>query len=146
MTKTGGMPQLPISEYRQLKQRLQKATESVQQLPDQMVLATADLAFHRRFEDPEEEEDEVLNHLEIRDAFLEFMSSLMSGYTKYLKDPGDNVGDINQNAARDFFDMDKFRLHKDAKKSYTFLYKFTDTVNFNTYIEGRCIGMSKDDQ
>ena len=41
--------------------------------------------------------------------------------------------------------MDKFRLHKDAKKAYTFLYKFTDTVNFNTYIEGRCIGMSKDD-
>ena len=60
-----------------------------------MVLATADLAFHRRFEDPEEEEDEQLNHLEIRDAFLEFMSSLMSGYTKYLRDPADNIGDIN---------------------------------------------------
>lgn len=26
----------------------------------------------------------VFNEYEIRDAFLEFMSSLMSGYTKYL--------------------------------------------------------------
>ena len=103
-----------------------------------------DLAFHKEYADPEDEEE--LNHLEIRDAFLEFMSGLMAGYTKYLKDPSEHITEVTQNAAKDFFDMDKFRIQKDAKKPYTFLYKFTDTVNFNTYIECRCIGMSKNDQ
>ena len=37
-------------------------------------------------EDDEENEDEVFrfNEFEIRDAFLEFMTSMMSGYTKCL--------------------------------------------------------------
>ena len=40
----------------------------------------------------------------------------MSGYTKYLKDPSDNITDVSQNAAKDFFDIDKFRKEKDARK------------------------------
>jgi hypothetical protein len=63
-----------------------------------------------------------------------------------LKDPSETITDVSQNAAKDFFDIDRFRKEKDAKKPYTFLYKFTDTVNFNTYIECRCIGISNCDQ
>jgi len=51
------------------------------------MLKTVDLAFNKIFADPEEEES--INHLEVRDAFLEFISSIMSGYTKYLKDLGE---------------------------------------------------------
>jgi len=39
------------------------------------------------FEDPEEEE--MFNHLEVRDAFLEFMSSCLVGYMQDLKDLSD---------------------------------------------------------
>ena len=46
----------------------------------------------------------------------------MSGYTKFLKDPSENITDVSQNAAKDFFDMDKFRREKDAKKTHTFIY------------------------
>jgi hypothetical protein len=35
--------------------------------------------------DPDDAPDGVYD-VEVRDAFLEFMSSLMSGYTKYMKD------------------------------------------------------------
>jgi len=45
-----------------------------------------DLAFNMTFMDPDE--DHRIDYLEVRDAFLEFMSSLMADYTKYLIDPG----------------------------------------------------------
>lgn len=88
----------------------------------------------------------MIDHLEIRDAFLEFMTSLMAGYTKFLKDPSEKLTEVTRNSAVDFLDIEKFRLQKDAKKPYNFLHKFTDTVNFSTYIECRCIGVSRNDQ
>jgi hypothetical protein len=51
------------------------------------MLQQVDLAFNVHVYDPEEEY--LFDHLEIRDAFLEFTSSIMSGYTKYLKDPSE---------------------------------------------------------
>ena len=48
------------------------------------MLQQIDLAFDVMVYDPEEEY--LFDHLEVRDAFLEFTSSIMSGYTKYLKD------------------------------------------------------------
>jgi len=50
--------------------------------PDPM-LESVDFAFNTVFVDPEEEGYQF-NELEIRDAFLEFMSGLMAGYTKCL--------------------------------------------------------------
>ena len=74
-------PKLPSKEYKILKQRLLKATEGIIR-PDPM-LESVDFAFNTVFVDPEEEGYEF-NELEIRDAFLEFMSGLMQGYTKCL--------------------------------------------------------------
>ena len=79
------------------------------QVPDEQMLKTVDLAFNKIFADPEEEES--INHLEVRDAFLEFISSIMSGYTKYLKDLGEQPDMItNITSAKDCFDMVGFRL------------------------------------
>ena len=47
------------------------------------MLEVVSFAFNTMFVDPEEE-GFVFNELEIRDAFLEFMSGIMSGYTKCL--------------------------------------------------------------
>tara|TARA_B110000285_G_scaffold217924_1_gene266827 strand:- start:657 stop:824 length:168 start_codon:yes stop_codon:yes gene_type:complete len=55
------------------------------------MLEQVDLAFnHACVYDPEEEH--LFDHLEIRDAFLEFTSSIMVGYTKYLRDPSEQPG------------------------------------------------------
>jgi len=43
------------------------------------MLETIDMAFNVKFRDPDEEV--LMDHLEVRDAFLEFMSSIMSEYT-----------------------------------------------------------------
>ena len=81
------MPKLPFALAKTLKTRLMKASEQIEQIPDQTMLQQIDLAFDVMVYDPEEEY--LFDHLEVRDAFLEFTSSIMSGYTKYLKDPSE---------------------------------------------------------
>lgn len=69
-------------EYKILKQRLMKATEGIIR-PDPLI-EQADLAFNNRLIDPEEDTEFYIDEYEIRDSFLEFMQSLMAGYTKFL--------------------------------------------------------------
>jgi hypothetical protein len=84
-------PEMPFRERKALKTRLHKASEHLveqTEIPDPAMLEQVDLAFnHACVYDPEEEH--LFDHLEIRDAFLEFTSSIMVGYTKYLKDPSE---------------------------------------------------------
>ena len=54
-------------------------------IPDQQMLMQIDLAFNMAFVDPDE--DYYINHYEVRDSFLEFMSFIMKDYTKFIKDP-----------------------------------------------------------
>ena len=77
------------------------------------MLDTVDFAFSHKFTNPDEE---FAGHLEVRDAFLQFMSSIMSDYTQYIIDPSQRPEQMTQ--MKDLFDLDKFRLMKDAKKSY----------------------------
>ena len=103
---------MPFKEAKTLKQSLLHATQHSDQIPDPMMMTLVDMAFNQKFQDPDEEF--LLDHLEIRDAFLEFMSSMMSGYTKFLKDPSEQPSNITCSA--DCFELDKFRLMKEAKK------------------------------
>jgi hypothetical protein len=81
-------PKLPSKEYKALKQRLLKATEGIER-PSPM-LELVEQAFNvvsfQETSMAEDEEEGVFrfNEFEIRDAFLEFMTSIMSGYTKCL--------------------------------------------------------------
>lgn len=116
-----------------------KASEHIMRVPDEQMLLTVDLAFNNMFVDPEE--NDCINHLEVRDAFLEFLTSIMSGYTKYLKDLSEHYETItNITNAKECFDMTSFRMQKDAKKPYTFIYKFTETTHFAYFIECRALG------
>ena len=56
-------------------------------VPNINVLNDVDNAFSSVFADPDEEE--IFDHLEVRDAFLEFMSSCFTGYTLDLQDLSD---------------------------------------------------------
>lgn len=138
-------PEMPFRERKALKTRLHKASEHLVEqtdIPDQAMLEQVDLAFnHACVYDPEEEH--LFDHLEIRDAFLEFTSSVMIGYTKYLKDPSEQPEQIT--CSRDCFDIDKFRLQKDAKKSYSFIYRLTETTHFSYFIECRALGRTDRD-
>jgi hypothetical protein len=81
-------PKLPSKEYKALKQRLLKATEGIER-PSPM-LELVEQAFNvvsfQETSIAEDEEEGVFrfNEFEIRDAFLEFMTSIMAGYTKCL--------------------------------------------------------------
>ena len=132
---------MPSKEKRILKQRLLKASEHIEMIPDQQMLDQVDLAFNVKFIDPDE--DYYINHYEVRDSFLEFMSTVMSGYTKFIKDPSQRPEEITQ--SKDFFDIWEFRLRKDAKKPFHFIYKLTDTIHFSYFIESRCFGKSDRD-
>lgn len=132
------MPSMPFKEHKMLKHRLIKASENIQNIPDIPMLESVDLAFNMKFLDPDE--DQQIDHYEVRDAFLEFMSSIMSDYTKYLKDPSNQPEKIT--CSNDFFDLVSFRFVKDAKKQYQFIYKLTDTNLFSYFIESRCLGKS----
>ena len=105
------------------------------------MLEQIDLAFNVKFVDPDE--DFYIDHLEVRDAFLEFMSTIMSGYTKFIKDPSQRPEEIT--CSKDFFDLDRFRMQKDSKKPYSFIYKLTETIHFSYFVECRCFGKSDRD-
>lgn len=62
------MPSMPGKEYRQLRQRLMKASEIIENVPDLDMFDQVDKAFMMKVEDPEEEG--LFDHYEIRDAFL----------------------------------------------------------------------------
>ena len=99
-----------------------------------------------RNQNDEDDEDDVFrfNEYEIRDAFLEFMSSVMAGYTKCLNAP-DSTKDVFFDS-RDFFDFKKFRAAKDATKNTSLLYKVTETTLFANFIEARSFGKSDQDE
>ena len=122
-----------------------KATSCVQERPSHE-LEMIDDAFMRILIDPEEEDNQV-DAIGVRDAFLEFMSRIMENYKKYIKDPGMTDGaQVNDHAgSKDFFNYDKFRADKDASRPQTFIHKLTQTSNFGYFIESRSLGRSVND-
>ena len=77
-------PKLPSKEYKALKQRLIKATEGVERPGLDMVEQAFNVVSWQEQADDEDEEARRFNGYEVRDAFLEFMTSIMQGYTKCL--------------------------------------------------------------
>ena len=137
------IPAMPFKEMKLLHRRLYEAAQIVNPegiYPDQDMLDTVDFAFSHKFTNPE---DEFQGHFEVRDAFLQFMSSIMSDYTQYIIDPSLRPEQMTQ--SKDWFDIDKFRLVKDAKKPYQFIYQLTNTLHFSNFIEDRCFGKSERD-
>ena len=105
-----------------------------------------DSAFMNIIADPDED-DEQVDALSVRDAFLEFMSRIMENYKKYIKDPGSKAGGpVNDHAgSQDFFNYDKFRADNDASRPQSFIHKLTQTSNFSYFIESRSVGKSEND-
>lgn len=68
----------------------------------------SDFAFSTVFVDPDDEEG--VDDVEVRDAFLEFMSKIMSDYRKFFKDIHNSEGVVPDRVnSRDCFNFQKFR-------------------------------------
>jgi len=80
----------PAREFKVLKEKLMKATSCVGERPHSD-LDMIDDAFMRIMVDPDEEDNQI-DALGVRDAFLEFMSRIMENYKRYIKDPGMSKG------------------------------------------------------
>ena len=80
----------PQREFKALKEKLMKCTMCVGERPHSD-LELIDDAFMRIMVDPDEEENQI-DAIGVRDAFLEFMSRIMENYQKYLKNPGVSAG------------------------------------------------------
>jgi len=133
---------IPSSLLKPLRNRLARATKHF--VRSQQQLKKVDYAFNTHFIDPDEQ-GEDLNILEVRDAFLEFMTSLMQGYTKCLIAPKAQNEIFHD--SRDFFDFQKFKKAKDATKENSLVFKLCDTTLFSNFIEARSFGKSDcDDQ
>ena len=76
---------MPAKEFKILKEKLMRATMSVDERPH-LDLEMIDDAFFKILVDPEELDQ--INEIEVRDAFFEFMQKVMNGYKRYIKDPG----------------------------------------------------------
>ena len=136
---------MPSKEHRILKEKLMRATTSVDYRPHPD-LENVDDAFFKVLVDLDDENSQI-DDIEVRDAFLEFMSGIMHNYKRYIKDPGINDdGSVPDHAnSKDFFNFDKFRSEKDARQPHTFIYKLTQTTGFCNFIEARSLGKSEND-
>lgn len=77
---------LPMKEFRTLRDKLIRATACISKRPDPD-LEHVDAAFMNAIIDPEEEDMiQGVCDIEVRDAFLEFMSKTLSDYKKFFKD------------------------------------------------------------
>ena len=140
---------MPTKEFRTLKEKLLRATTCIKQRPDPQ-LEQVDYAFQTIFIDPEDDSEGV-NDIEIRDAFLEFMSKTMGDYKKFLRylsaAQGGGVDTVPEHAnSRDFFDREKFLQSKDSMKQNSFLFKLTNTTIFGCFIEARSLGANEHDE
>lgn len=139
---------MPTKEWRTLREKLLRATSCIDQRPDPH-LEQCDHAFQTIFSDPDEDGLAGVDEIEVRDAFLEFMSRMMGDYKKFLKDvggAGKGLQSVPELAnSRDFFDREKFLLAKDSGKFDSFLFKLTNTTMFGCFIENRSMGESTHD-
>lgn len=84
--------------------------------------------------------------IEVRDAFLEFMSKTLQDYKKFFKDIHTANGEVPERVnSRDCFDFKKFRQLKDGLKPDSFIYQLTESSIFGRFIEARSLGQSQHD-
>jgi len=137
---------MPKNELKTLKEKLMRATACIKHRPDPS-LEMVDFAFSTVFVDPDDENQDGIDDIEIRDSFLEFMSKIMSDYRKFFKDIHRADGTVPDRVnSRDCFDFTKFRAYKDGSKYDTYIHKFTESATFGNFIEARSLGTTEHDE
>jgi len=128
------IPPLPEVPLKALTKRLQAFSKL--HLNAKSKIQTVDLAFEINLVDPEDEEQKY-DPYEIRDAFFEFLCSLLKLYPKFFKPPSSKTNEIINFV--DVFDTKEFLAINKANKQGTFLSKLVETGLFSYFIETRCM-------
>ena len=137
---------MPQKELRTLREKLMRATACITKRPD-LGLELADDAFQTVFVDPDDDMQDGVCDIEVRDAVLEFMQRIMSDYKKYFKDVHNADGSMPERVnSRDCFQFQKFRASKDGLKIDSFVYNLTETAIFGNFIEARSLGATEYDE
>lgn len=138
---------MPQKELKTLREKLMRATASIKQRPHPD-LEQCDFAFQTQFFDPDDEDgNEGVYDIEVRDAFLEFMQRIMCDYKKFFTDVHNADGSMPDRVnSRDCFNFQKFRAYKDGTKPESFIYNLTESATFGNFIEARSLGTTEFDE
>ena len=137
---------MPHKELRILREKLLRATAGIKVRPSPL-LEQVDHAFKLPSGLVDESQSCEVDDLEVRDAFLEFMSRIMSDYKRFFKDVHREDGQMPERVnSTDCFSLQKFRQAKDGTKPDSFMYKFTDATIFGNFIEARSLGTTQYDE
>jgi hypothetical protein len=123
------IPSLPEVAVKALLKRLQPYSRLHDNAKSRLL--TVDLAFEVNLIDPEEE-DELFDPYDIRDAFFEFMCTILKFYPKFFKSPNEQV------SVNEIFNTEEFLIMNKANKPGTFLSKLVETRVFTYFIQNRC--------
>lgn len=145
------LPKVPTKEYKNLETRVKRTCGSIYLSNEagdrEKELKTCDDAFliNMGLLPPNMDGEKTqFEPLEIRDAFLEFFSSIMKNYQMYMISPNKTKGIVTD--ARDCFKFSSFRSHKDASKPDTYIHQLTNTMMFGTFIEVRAFGDTDEEE
>ncbi|VDP12311.1 unnamed protein product [Onchocerca flexuosa] len=127
---------LPKKASRQLKNNLEKLHRRLYQEEFNVIALRKNMDFMPLDIDYNIQRKKRTLEINVQDAFLRFMASLMQGYTAYLRPIRCAPRFVGATDTGSLFDLDSFLRSRD-KSSLEFFKRFSETQSFNRFIEER---------
>ncbi|VDK77750.1 unnamed protein product [Litomosoides sigmodontis] len=127
---------LPKKASRQLKGSLEKLHRRLYQEEFNVIALRKNMDFMPLDIDYDIQRKKRMLEINVQDAFLRFMASLMQGYTAYLRPIRCAPRCVGATDTGSLFDLDAFLRSRD-KSSLEFFKRFSETQSFNRFIEER---------
>ncbi|MCP9266048.1 C-myc promoter-binding protein [Dirofilaria immitis] len=127
---------LPKKASRQLKNSLEKLHRRLYQEEFNVIALRKNMDFMPLNIDYDIQRKKRMLEINVQDAFLRFMASLMQGYTAYLRPIRCAPRCVGATDTGSLFDLDAFLRSRD-KSSLEFFKRFSETQSFNRFIEER---------
>uniref|UniRef100_A0A915Q514 UDENN domain-containing protein n=1 Tax=Setaria digitata TaxID=48799 RepID=A0A915Q514_9BILA len=127
---------LPKKASRQLKSSLEKLHRRLYQEEFNVIALRKNMDFMPLDIDYDIQRKKRMLEINVQDAFLRFMASLMQGYTAFLRPIRCAPRCVGATDTGSLFDLDAFLRSRD-KSSLEFFKRFSETQSFNRFIEER---------
>ncbi|VDN04276.1 unnamed protein product [Thelazia callipaeda] len=127
---------LPKKASRQLKSTLEKLHRRLYQEEFNVITLRKNMDFMPLDIDYDIQRKKRMLEINVQEAFLRFMASLMQGYTAFLRPIRCAPRCVGATDTGSLFDLDAFLRSRD-KSSLEFFKRFSETQSFNRFIEER---------
>lgn len=127
---------LPKRASRHLRNSLEKLHRRLYQEEFNVIALRKNMDFMPLDVDYQIQRKKRLLEMNVQDAFLKFMASLMHGYTAFLRPIRSAPRRVGATDTGSLFDLDSFLRSRD-KPSSEFFKRFSETQSFNRFIEER---------